>query len=73
VAINGVIGAVAGQIAIHTQAGHYVIDHGAAISDKAIAFLLNSRVELRALAASYPEGFGFVARVIDWLKNRLGV
>jgi hypothetical protein len=72
-AILGVVGSVAGQIVIHTGAGQLIISDGAVFSDKAIAFFLNNSHDLRALAAVAPEGFGFLGRVIDWLKMKLGV
>jgi hypothetical protein len=70
-AILGVVGSVAGQILIHTGTGQLVISNGAMFSDKAIAFFLNNAPDLRALAAVAPEGFGFLSRVIDWLKMKL--
>jgi hypothetical protein len=72
-AVGGVLSAVAGQIVIHSHAGHFVINEGVAFADKAIAFLLNNDVDLRALAATAPEGFGFLDHTIDWLRSKLDV
>jgi hypothetical protein len=71
-AVYGITAKIAGEISVATEAGQFVISHGAPFADKSIHFLLDNASRLRELIAVSPEAFGFVGRVIDWIKVRLG-